>query len=356
MLPWRTVILCRRVCTRKSRPSLLFRSFLAHSNGFRTDNDDYDLSSQNFIKSRILVDMNAGANDGKQRRLALRFPPEPNGYMHIGHAKSVCLNFGLAKEFQGTNHVDTMCFLRFDDTNPSTASQKFVDGIVRDVRWLGFNWDGPPRFTSDYFDRLYDCAKHLIQNDLAYVCDLSPSEAKAGRGVPQVPNSGTNSPYRERSVSENMQLFEEMRKGNFEDGVCVLRAKIDMASPNMHMRDPTLYRIKRSARHFRTGQEWPIYPTYDFAHCLSDAIEGITHSLCTLEFEVRGACHSTGSRLRIVVFSAYVRTYVRTCVCVRARARVSVCMCAFFVCVSPGAPGYLRLARGALGADASADK
>ena len=236
--------------------------------------------------------MNASANDGKQRRLALRFPPEPNGYMHIGHAKSVCLNFGLAREFQSTGHVDAVCFLRFDDTNPSTASQKFVDGIARDVRWLGFNWDGLPRFTSDYFDRLYDCAKYLIQNRLAYVCDLSPSEAKVGRGVPQVPNSGTNSPYRERSVSENMQLFEQMRKGNIKDGACVLRAKIDMASPNMHMRDPTLYRIKRRAHHFRTGQEWPIYPTYDFAHCLGDAIEGITHSLCTLEFEVRRTCNT----------------------------------------------------------------
>merc|ERR1719174_281905 len=161
--------------------------------------DTSSVSSQNFIKSRILADMKASAKDGNMRRLALRFPPEPNGYMHIGHAKSVCLNFGIAEEIRSTDDVDVTCFLRFDDTNPSTASQKYADCIARDVRWLGFTWDGPPRFASDYFDSLYECAQHLIQKELAYVCDLSQSEAKAGRGVPQVP--GTNSPYRARSVS-----------------------------------------------------------------------------------------------------------------------------------------------------------
>ena len=304
MLPcWSAV--CSRFCPgslgrirgSQSKFSLVCRKFSGEIKVAQTDSKEHDplVVSGNFIKSRILADMKADAEHGNKSRLALRFPPDPNGYMHIGHAKSVCINFGLAREMRNTRQVNATCFLRFDDTNPSTASQKYADGIARDVRWLGFKWDGPPRYTSDYFESLYNCAKYLIQKELAYVCDLSQSEAKAGRGVPQIPNSGTNSPYRERSVSENMELFEQMRAGKLADGACVLRAKIDMASPNMHMRDPTLYRIKRDARHFRTGSDWCIFPTYDFAHCLSDVIEGITHSLCTLEFEVRAGRHAVGT-------------------------------------------------------------
>jgi glutaminyl-tRNA synthetase len=214
--------------------------------------------------------------EGRHRTVVTRFPPEPNGYLHIGHAKSICLNFGLAEEFGGR------CHLRFDDTNPCKEEQEFVDSIQEDVRWLGFDW-GPHRyFASDYFDTLYQWALHLIRAGKAYVCDLSPDELRAYRGTLTEP--GRESPYRNRSVEENLDLFERMRAGEFPDGARTLRAKIDMAHPNLNMRDPVLYRILR-AHHHRTGNAWCIYPMYDFAHGQSDAIEGITHSICTLEFE-----------------------------------------------------------------------
>jgi glutaminyl-tRNA synthetase len=204
-----------------------------------------------------------------------RFPPEPNGYLHIGHAKSICLNFGVAEEFRGT------CNLRFDDTNPTKEDVEYVESIEDDVRWLGFDW-AAIYFASDYFDQLYQLAEQLIRDGKAYVDSLTADEIREYRGTLTEP--GRNSPYRDRPVEENLDLFRRMRAGEFQDGAHVLRAKIDMASPNVNMRDPTLYRI-RHAHHHRTGDAWPIYPTYDYAHPLSDAIEGITHSLCTLEFE-----------------------------------------------------------------------
>jgi len=212
----------------------------------------------------------------KHERVATRFPPEPNGYLHIGHAKSVCLNFGIAGQYKGT------CNLRMDDTDPSGESLEFVESIIADVRWLGFDWDDRLYYASDYYGRLYDWAVQLIRAGKAYICDLSPDEIRAYRGTLTVP--GKDSPYRTRSVEENLDLFQRMRTGEFEDGNRVLRAKIDMASPNVVMRDPIIFRIKRVA-HYRTGSQWIIYPMYDFAHCLSDYIEGITHSICTLEFE-----------------------------------------------------------------------
>ncbi|RMH20314.1 MAG: glutamine--tRNA ligase/YqeY domain fusion protein [Acidobacteria bacterium] len=224
-----------------------------------------------FIRAIIAEDLRTG----KHRRVATRFPPEPNGYLHIGHAKSICLNFGVARENGGT------CNLRFDDTNPETEDMAYVEAIQRDVRWLGFEWDAL-YFASDYFERLYRFAIELIEKGKAYVDSLSEEEIRAYRGT--IAEPGRPSPYRQRSVGENLALFRRMRAGELPDGSHVLRAKIDMASPNMLMRDPILYRI-RHARHYRTGDAWPIYPMYDFAHCLSDAIEGITHSLCTLEFE-----------------------------------------------------------------------
>jgi len=225
-----------------------------------------------FIRSQVAEDL----REGRHRTVVTRFPPEPNGYLHIGHAKSICLNFGLAEEFGGR------CHLRFDDTNPCKEEQEFVDSIQEDVRWLGFDW-GPHRyFASDYFDTLYQWALHLIRAGKAYVCDLSPDELRAYRGTLTEP--GRESPYRNRSVEENLDLFERMRAGEFPDGARTLRAKIDMAHPNLNMRDPVLYRILR-AHHHRTGDAWCIYPMYDFAHGQSDAIEGITHSICTLEFE-----------------------------------------------------------------------
>ena len=225
-----------------------------------------------FIRSQVAEDL----REGRHRTVVTRFPPEPNGYLHIGHAKSICLNFGLAEEFGGR------CHLRFDDTNPCKEEQEFVDSIQEDVRWLGFDW-GPHRyFASDYFDTLYQWALHLIRTGKAYVCDLSPDELRAYRGTLTEP--GRESPYRDRSVEENLDLFERMRAGEFPDGARTLRAKIDMAHPNLNMRDPVLYRILR-AHHHRTGDAWCIYPMYDFAHGQSDAIEGITHSICTLEFE-----------------------------------------------------------------------
>ena len=225
-----------------------------------------------FIRAKVVADRAAGAYGG---RVATRFPPEPNGYLHIGHAKSICLNFGIAREFDGT------CNLRFDDTNPLTEDMEYVAAIERDVAWLGFSWDAR-YFASDYFERLYQWALELTRRGRAYVDSLSEREIQEHRGT--VTEPGRESPYRDRSAAENLDLFRRMRAGEFPNGAHVLRAKIDMAAANMKMRDPLLYRI-RHARHYRTGDEWPIYPMYDFAHCLSDFQEGITHSLCTLEFE-----------------------------------------------------------------------
>jgi glutaminyl-tRNA synthetase len=210
------------------------------------------------------------------RRVATRFPPEPNGYLHIGHAKSVCLNFGIAGQYGGT------CNLRMDDTDPAGETMEYVESIIRDVKWLGFDWEGRLFYASDYYERLYRYAEQLIQTGKAYVCSLSAEEIRKYRGTLTEP--GKESPYRNRSVEENLDLFRRMRAGDFEEGAHVLRAKIDMASPNVVMRDPVIFRIKREP-HYRTGNQWVIYPMYDFAHCLSDSIERITHSICTLEFE-----------------------------------------------------------------------
>lgn len=226
-----------------------------------------------FIRDIIDEDLRRNKHEG---RVATRFPPEPNGYIHIGHAKSVCLNFGLANQYQGT------CNLRLDDTDPAGESMEYVESIIRDVHWLGFDWENRLFYASDYFERLYAFAVELIKKGDAYVCSLSPDEIREYRGSFTEP--GKESPYRNRSVEENLNLFERMRAGEFADGRHVLRAKIDMAAPNIVMRDPILYRIKREP-HYRTGDKWIIYPMYDFAHCLSDALEGITHSICTLEFE-----------------------------------------------------------------------
>jgi glutaminyl-tRNA synthetase len=225
-----------------------------------------------FIRSIIARDVAAGKNGG---RVVTRFPPEPNGYLHIGHAKSICLNFGVAGEHDGT------CHLRFDDTNPTAEELEYVESIKRDVRWLGFDWGRHEYYASDYFDQLYAFAVLLIRRGKAYVCDLSSEEIAANRGTLTEP--GHNSPYRDRSVEENLDLFARMKSGEFENGQRVLRAKIDMASPNLVMRDPILYRVHKVPHH-RTGSAWCVYPMYDFAHCLSDSIESITHSLCTLEF------------------------------------------------------------------------
>ncbi len=228
--------------------------------------------ANNFLRGIIEDDLASRRVD----RVATRFPPEPNGYLHIGHAKSICLNFGLAEQFGG------QCNLRFDDTNPEKENQEFIDAIQEDVRWLGFQWREPVHYASDYFDQLYEWAVHLIRTGKAYVCHLTPDQAREYRGTLTEP--GKNSPYRERGVDENLALFEKMRGGEFDEGACVLRAKIDMAAPNMNLRDPILYRIRKVAHH-QTGDKWCIYPSYDFAHGQSDAIEGITHSICTLEFE-----------------------------------------------------------------------
>ncbi len=230
-------------------------------------------SSTDFIRTIINEDMSTDKYGG---RVHTRFPPEPNGYLHIGHAKSICLNFGVAAEYGGISN------LRFDDTNPSKEETEYVESIQEDVHWLGFDWEDRLFYASDYFDQLYEYAVQLIKKGKAYVCDLSADEIRAYRGTLTEP--GQNSPYRDRSVEENLDLFERMRAGEFPDGARTLRARIDMASPNITMRDPVLYRIM-NVLHHRTGDEWVIYPTYDFTHCLSDSIEGITHSLCTLEFE-----------------------------------------------------------------------
>jgi glutaminyl-tRNA synthetase len=226
-----------------------------------------------FIRTIVAEDVKAGKHTG---RVATRFPPEPNGYLHIGHAKSICLNFGVAEEFGGT------CNLRFDDTNPTKEDVEYVDSIQEDVRWLGFTWHERPLYASDYFERLYEYAQHLIREGKAYVDSLTAEEIRAHRGTLTEP--GRPSPYRDRPVDESLDLFARMRAGEFADGALVLRAKIDMASPNINLRDPVLYRIRR-AHHHRTGDAWCIYPMYDFAHPPSDALEHITHSLCTLEFE-----------------------------------------------------------------------
>jgi glutaminyl-tRNA synthetase len=227
-------------------------------------------TSNNFIRTRVRADI-----ENTSVSVMTRFPPEPNGYLHIGHAKSICLNFGIASEFNGH------CNLRFDDTNPEKENDEYVEAIKKDVNWLGFKWKNL-LFASDYFEQLYQYAVELIKSGHAYVCHLNAEQTREYRGTLTEP--GKDSPYRNRSVDENLDLFERMRNGEFKEGECVLRAKIDMASPNINMRDPAIYRIKH-AHHHRTGDAWHIYPMYDYAHCLSDAIEGITHSLCTLEFE-----------------------------------------------------------------------
>ena len=232
-----------------------------------------DDAPSHFIRTIIAEDLKRGKNQG---RVQTRFPPEPNGYLHIGHAKSIWLNFGLAAEFGG------MCNLRFDDTNPSKEDREYVESIKEDLRWLGFSWEDREYYASDYFEQLYQFALKLIRKSKAFVCDLSADEIREYRGTLTEP--GKNSPFRDRSADENLDLFQRMRAGEFADGSRTLRAKIDMASPNINMRDPVMYRVLR-ATHHRTGDRWCIYPTYDFAHGQSDSIEGVTHSLCTLEFE-----------------------------------------------------------------------
>jgi len=227
----------------------------------------------NFIRNIIDKDLSSG----KHTDIATRFPPEPNGYLHIGHAKSICLNFGLAQDYKGT------CHLRFDDTNPSAEDVEYVDSIIEDVKWLGFDWGTHLYYASSYFEKMYEYAEKLIEKGEAYVCPLTPEEFKEYRGVPTRP--GKETPSRARSVEENLDLFRRMKAGEFVDGEYVLRAKIDMTSPNLHLRDPAIYRIKH-AHHHSTGDSWCVYPMYDFAHCIEDSIEGITHSICTLEFEV----------------------------------------------------------------------
>ncbi|MEJ2404339.1 MAG: glutamine--tRNA ligase/YqeY domain fusion protein [Candidatus Thiodiazotropha sp.] len=231
-------------------------------------------SKSNFIRQIIDQDLAAGKNDG---RVHTRFPPEPNGYLHIGHAKSIVLNFGIAEDYQG------LCNLRFDDTNPHKENLEFVESIKSDVRWLGYDWDDRLFYASNYFQQLYDFAVELINAGKAYVCDLDAEKMREYRGTLKEP--GRESPYRSRSVAENLDLFERMKAGEFADGERVLRAKIDMASPNMNLRDPTLYRIRHGVIHHQTGEAWCIYPMYDYTHPVSDALEGITHSICTLEFE-----------------------------------------------------------------------
>jgi glutaminyl-tRNA synthetase len=232
-----------------------------------------DTPANDFIRDIIDEDNRTAKHQG---RVATRFPPEPNGYLHVGHAKSICLNFGIAGQYRGT------CNLRMDDTDPSGESEEYVQSIIDNVRWLGFDWNNRLFYASDYYERLYDYAEQLIREGKAFVCDLSPDQIREYRGTLTEP--GKESPYRNRAVEENLDLFRRMRAGEFEDGSRVLRAKIDMASPNVVMRDPVIYRIKRAV-HYRTEEKWVIYPMYDFAHCLSDYLERITHSICTLEFE-----------------------------------------------------------------------
>lgn len=236
--------------------------------------DTNEKRSLNFIEAIVEEDLRQGRDDG---RVHTRFPPEPNGYLHIGHAKAICLDFGIAENYGGK------CNLRFDDTNPTKEDVEYVESIKEDIKWLGFDWEDREYFASDYFGKLYDFAVELIKKGLAYVDDQSSEEMASQKGTPTEP--GKSSPYRERSVEENMDLFKRMNSGEFPEGSMVLRAKIDMASPNMHMRDPVIYRILFHPHH-RTGDTWKVYPMYDFAHGQSDYFEGVTHSLCTLEFEV----------------------------------------------------------------------
>lgn len=231
-------------------------------------------NSLNFLEQIIEADIKAGK---VSKHIQTRFPPEPNGYLHIGHAKSICLNFGLAKKYNGK------CNLRFDDTNPTTEDVEYVDSIKEDVRWLGFDWEDREYFASDYFPQIYEFAVTLIKKGKAYICDMTAEEVSNTRGTPTIP--GQLSPFRNRTIDENLNLFERMKNGEFPDGAKTLRAKVDMASPNMQLRDPVMYRIKH-AHHHKTGNKWCIYPMYDFAHGQSDSIEGVTHSICTLEFEV----------------------------------------------------------------------
>lgn len=226
----------------------------------------------NFIRAIIEDDLKSG----KHSQIITRFPPEPNGYLHVGHAKAICHNFGVAEDYAG------LCNLRFDDTNPEKENDEYVQAIKENISWLGFKWNGEPKYASDYFEKLYEFAEWFISHDLAYVDDLTPEQMREYRGT--LTKAGTNSPYRERSIEENLDLFRRMKAGEFADGAKVLRLKIDMASPNMNLRDPAIYRIKR-AHHIRTGDKWVIYPMYDYTHCISDALEGITHSCCSLEFE-----------------------------------------------------------------------
>ena len=237
-----------------------------------SDNNSKAVQANDFIRKIIREDLASG----KHQQIVTRFPPEPNGHLHIGHAKSIHLNFGIAKEFEGK------CFMRFDDTNPIKEDEEYVEGILKDVRWLGYDWSKSLTHASDYFEQLYEFAEVLIQKDKAYVESLSGEEIREYRGT--LTSSGKDSPYRERSVEENLSLFRKMRKGEYDDATLVLRAKIDMSSPNINLRDPVLYRI-RKVPHQRTANKWCIYPLYDFTHGLSDALEGVTHSLCTLEFE-----------------------------------------------------------------------
>jgi len=237
-----------------------------------SESENTAATPKNFIRNIIDSDLSSG----KHQSVKTRFPPEPNGFLHIGHAKSICINFGIAEDYQGG------CNLRFDDTNPAKEEAAYAEAIAKDVQWLGFQWDGEIRHSADYFDRLYAFAEELIEKGLAYVCELSMQQMREYRGT--LTEKGKNSPFRERSVAENFDLFRRMKAAEFEDGSLALRAKIDMSSPNINMRDPVIYRIKK-AHHIRTGDQWCIYPTYDFTHGISDAIEGITHSLCTLEFE-----------------------------------------------------------------------
>jgi glutaminyl-tRNA synthetase len=238
-----------------------------------TDSDNLEKKSSNFIHEMIDADLASGKHD----KVVTRFPPEPNGYLHIGHAKAICMDFGTAIKYGG------VCHLRLDDTDPAKEDVEFVESIKEDVRWLGFDWGGHLYYASDYFERMYECALKLIRMGRAYVCTLSAEEFKEYRGVPTRP--GKESPHRNRPPAESLELFERMRAGEFAEGEYVLRAKVDMSSPNLHMRDPAIFRIK-FAHHHRQGDKWCVYPTYDFAHCLEDSFEGVTHSMCTLEFEV----------------------------------------------------------------------
>ena len=275
-----------------------------NNNSAGTDNGEAKPEPLDFIREIVANDLASG----KHASTVTRFPPEPNGYLHIGHAKSICLNFGISLENKGG-----VCHLRFDDTNPAKEDVEYVDSIKEDVQWLGFDWGKNIYFASDYFEKLYGFAVELIQSGKAFVCELTLDEIAGHRGTPTKP--GTNSPYRDRSPGENLELFQRMRDGEFADGTRVLRAKIDMASPNLHMRDPVLYRIRKTLHH-RTGNKWCLYPMYDFTHCLSDSIEGITHSLCTLEFEVHRPLYdwvldnvAIDSRPRQIEFARLSLTY-----------------------------------------------